>query len=78
MKCVWEHNGDDTLLYSVDYVGAFTRGENLDAAIRKMQEEVDSYLNWKNEPALGSFTMEIVWRIWLSKEAIMNYGLCEK
>lgn len=60
MKCVWEHNGDDTLLYSVDYVGAFTRGENLDVAIRKMQEEVNSYLSWMNEPALESFTMDIV------------------
>lgn len=35
IKCVWEHNGNDTLLYAVDYVGAYTRGESLDVAIEK-------------------------------------------
>lgn len=60
MKCVWEHNGDDTLLYSDDYIGAFARGENLNAAIGKMQKEVASYLNWSDQPALGAFTVEVV------------------
>ena len=60
MRCVWEHNGDDTLLYCADYVGAFTRGESLDEAIRKMQREVHSYLAWRDEPALEVFAMEIV------------------
>ena len=23
INCVWEHNGRDTLLYAVDFVGAF-------------------------------------------------------
>ncbi|MGN0814330.1 MAG: hypothetical protein ACI4MH_03770 [Candidatus Coproplasma sp.] len=60
MKFVWEHNGDDTLLYSVDCVGAFTRGKSLDFAINKMQEEVLSYLKWRNKPALESFNIDIV------------------
>ena len=45
IKCVWEHNGNDTLLYAEDYVGAFTRGENLDIALEKMQNEIQSYCN---------------------------------
>lgn len=45
-RCVWEHNGNDSLIYSVDYVGAFTRGENKEKALRKMQGEIASYLNW--------------------------------
>ena len=60
MRCIWEHNGDDTLLYSADYIGAFTRGENLEAAIEKMQNEVTSYLNWKNDPILEDVKVEIV------------------
>lgn len=60
MECVWEHNGDDTLLYSADYIGAFTRGETLDEAIGKMKIEVGSYLDWKNEPATKPFEVEIV------------------
>lgn len=51
MKCVWEHNGDDTLLYCVDYVGAYTRGESLAAAMAKMQEEINSYSLWKGQTA---------------------------
>lgn len=45
INCVWEHNGNDTLLYAVDFVGAYTRGETLEAAVRKMQAEICSYLN---------------------------------
>ena len=60
MRCIWEHNGDDTLLYSADYIGAFTRGENLETAIEKMQNEVTSYLNWKNDPILEDVKVEIV------------------
>ena len=49
IKCVWEHNGNDALLYAEDYVGAFTRGENLDIALEKMQNEIQSYLAWCGE-----------------------------
>ena len=28
VNCVWEHNGDDTILYSSNFVGAFTRGKS--------------------------------------------------
>lgn len=50
INCVWEHNGNDTLLYAVDYVGAYTRGENLEAAIAKMPAEIRSYLLWIGDP----------------------------
>ena len=46
MRCVWEHNGNDTLLYSVDYVGAYTRGSSLEAAMSKMRTEIDAYSLW--------------------------------
>ena len=46
INCVWEHNGNDTLLYAVDYIGAYTRGENLKTAMAKMPQEIASYLKW--------------------------------
>lgn len=46
IKCVWEHNGDDSLLYAIDYLGAYTRGEGLKVAVEKMKEEIISYSNW--------------------------------
>ena len=46
INCVWEHNGNDTLLYAVDYIGAYTRGESLEIAKAKMPGEIVSYLKW--------------------------------
>lgn len=49
MKCVWEHNGNDTLLYSVDCVGAYTRGDSIESAMAKMAAEIAAYSSWKGE-----------------------------
>lgn len=46
MKCIWEHNGNDALLYCADYPGAYTRGQTLDEAVSKMPLEIQSYLKW--------------------------------
>ncbi len=46
IECIWEHNGDDTLLYAKKYVGAYTRGESLDVALRKMGSEISTYSAW--------------------------------
>ena len=51
VRCVWEHNGADTLLYAVDYVGAFTRGASIEAAMEKMPQEIAAYLRWIGEPS---------------------------
>ena len=46
INCVWEHNGNDTLLYAEDDIGAYTRGESLAIAIDKMPVEMISYMTW--------------------------------
>ena len=51
INCVWEHNGGDTLLYAVDHIGAYTRGETLKAAIQKMPAEICAYRKWRGEKA---------------------------
>ena len=60
MRFIWEHNGDDTLLYSEECIGAFTRGKSLEEAIEKIPDEINSYLNWRKEPALENITIEII------------------
>ncbi len=47
--CVWEHNGNDSMIYASNFVGTFTRGETREVALNKMQDEVRAYLRWKNE-----------------------------
>lgn len=49
IHCTWEHNGSDTLLYAAEPVGAYARGENLDAALKKMPGEVSSYYKWRGQ-----------------------------
>ena len=58
--CVWEHNGDDTLLYAVDYIGAYTRGESLEIAKAKMPGEIVSYLKWLGEDTADNIEVVIV------------------
>ena len=60
MKCVWEHNGNDTLLYSIDYVGAYARGSSLDAAISKMEAEIAAYSAWSGRDCGQNSKIEII------------------
>ena len=60
MRCVWEHNGNDTLLYSVDYVGAYTRGSSLEAAMSKMRAEIDAYSLWRGQERGHEANIEII------------------
>ena len=60
IKCVWEHNGTDTLLYAVDYVGAYTRGESLEIAKAKMPGEIVSYLKWLDEDVSDNIEVVII------------------
>ena len=60
MKCVWEHNGNDTLLYSLDYVGAYARGSSLDAAISKMEAEIAAYSAWSGRDCGQNTKIEII------------------
>ena len=48
IHCVWEHNGNDSMIYASNFIGAFTRGENREVALSKMQDEIRAYLRWKN------------------------------
>ena len=70
IRCVWEHNGNDSLLYSDNYVGAFTRGETKDIALGKMADEIKSYLHWKNDLTPKTFEIEIV----QEKHSELNIG----
>ena len=60
IRCVWEHNGDDCILYADNFVGAFTRGNSRDIALRKMPAEIKSYLRWKGDLMPDSFELEII------------------
>lgn len=60
IECVWEHNGEDTLLYAGSLPGAYTRGESLETALRKMDREAISYMRWTGAPDPERIAVEIV------------------
>ena len=60
VNCVWEHNGKDTLLYAVDYIGAYTRGESLEIAKAKMPQEIIAYLKWLGEDTFDNIEVVTV------------------
>ncbi len=60
IRCVWEHNGNDSILYADNFIGAFTRGVSKEAAIQKMPSEIKSYLKWAGKTVPDSFDSEIV------------------
>ena len=49
-ECVWEHNGDDSMLYSSEFIGAFSRGASKEEALRKMPREIAAYCAWSGQP----------------------------
>ena len=60
IECVWEHNGDDTLLYAVNLPGAYTRGETKAIALQKMVAEARDYLAWAGETEQEDISARIV------------------
>lgn len=62
IRCIWEHNGADSLLYAENFIGAFTRGESLEVAENKMYAEIKSYMNWvgKSESSSEDIGVSIV------------------
>ena len=60
INCVWEHNGDDTILYAENFAGAFTRGASKEEAILKMPEEIRRFQLWRNETPFRRYDIEIV------------------
>ncbi len=60
INLIWEHNGDSSILYAENFPGAFTRGENLQAALEKMPGELRSYAHWSGDVTPENFELNIV------------------
>lgn len=59
IQCVWEHNGNDSLLHASNVPGAYARGESLEAALAKMPDEIAAFLRWKGEKAPESLEISV-------------------
>lgn len=60
IRCVWEHNGNDSILYADNFIGAFTRGKSQEEAMLKMPEEIRRFQLWKGETPFDFYDMEVV------------------
>ena len=46
IRCVWEHRGEDTLLWAEDFPGAFARGADLAEAVEKLPRDLSDWSDW--------------------------------
>ena len=46
VRCHWEHRGEDTILWAVDYPGAFARGASLQEALEKLPRDLWDWAQW--------------------------------
>ena len=60
IRCVWEHNGDDSILYADNFVGAFSRGSSKEEAKLKMAEEIRRFQLWRGEAPCEDIEIAIV------------------
>ena len=51
IRCVWEHKGEDTILWAADYPGAFARGASLEEAMGKIPEDLKDWSDWTGHSA---------------------------
>ena len=73
IECVWEHNGNDSILYSSNIIGAFTRGATKAEAIGKMPLEVAAYTKWMDDSVLLPSISDIE----VSQEKTSNLNICD-
>ncbi len=71
VHCVWEHNKNDSLIYSSNVIGAFTRGASKEEALGKMEREIESYFLWTGEIPPSSIEMII------TQESVTNLSISD-
>ena len=60
IRCVWEHNGADTLLHAENFPGVATRGASLAEASAKMERELRSWFGWQGLLPQEAYELEVV------------------
>ena len=60
VNCVWEHNGNDSIIYANNYIGAFARGASKEEAMLKMPEEIRRFQLWRGEEPLDNDEIDVV------------------
>ncbi len=60
LSCIWEHNGNDSLLHCADFPGAFSRGRSLEEALIKLPFDVSSYCRWAGIPLDVELTPQVI------------------
>lgn len=60
IRCVWEHRGEDTIVWAVDYPGAFARGAGLSEALEKLPRDLRDWAQWTGSEAPETGEIRIV------------------
>ena len=55
VNCVWEHNGDDSILYANNFVGAFSRGASKEETAAFVIDFITRTLNTLSENIIEQY-----------------------
>jgi len=71
IRCVWEHNGGDSLIYAEDFPGAYSRGASRAEALAKLPEEVRAWCRWAGQAGPEDLTTAVV------QEKVSTLKICD-
>lgn len=71
LRCVWEHNGEDTLLWCTDLPGVYARGRSLREAEKKLPTDALAFLRWSGLGSPGELTPAVV------QEKVSALNICD-
>ena len=60
IRCVWEHNGEDSLIYAENAPGAFARGATREEAMSKLDAELRAWTRWQGKQPRDFYEFTIV------------------
>ena len=61
IEYIWEHNGDDSLIYFEGFTGAFTRGATKSEALSKAESEIKAYIRWTSaDTDIPDFSFDMI------------------
>ncbi len=72
---IWEHNGNDSLVYVENHVGAYVRGASLEEALKKLPQELASYEKWCG--SMGGIEIPISMEPELVMDKVSDLNICD-
>lgn len=73
VKVVAEYNENGTLIYADNFPGAYTRGKNIEEALKKVPKEITRYLVWLEQIQVSKEDISVI----IVQEQKSDLNICD-